>query len=521
MQDRIRIGVVEDDALVARDLQKMLIRLDYEITFIVGSGPEAIQLIEAQYPDLLLVDIRLPQEMDGIDLVRQIQDSYDIPIIYLTAHADRQVIERIKATEPFGYLLKPVREQELHTLVEIALHKHKLAQELKETNRRLEQEIIERKQAEQSLRQSEERYRIISEAISSIAYVYRVDEQGTLERIWATEETLTQVSGFSYEEIESWPGWLALIHPDDRPQVQQHHDILRSGKQHAVEYRITTKSGDPRWIHDVTRPIWDTEQQRVTYLYGGCQDITGRKQLEAQLHHAQKMEALGQMAGGVAHHFNNMLTAVIGYIELSVMELPETHPIVTDLRQARRAAERAATLTRQLLAFTRKQVIQLQVIDLNDLVLGVEAMLGRFISSLIEFRTILSQEPIRVRVDVGQFEQVLVNLVLNARDAMPDGGLLTIQTAPVQVDKSEAHRYGQIPSGQYALLTVADNGTGMSEEVKAHIFEPFFTTKPVDKGTGLGLSTCFGIIRQHGGYIVVESELEQGTVIKVYLPRYD
>jgi signal transduction histidine kinase len=389
MGDQTRIGVVEDDALVARDLQKMLSRMGYESTFVAANGPEAIMQIEADRPDLLLVDIRLPQDMDGIEMVRQLQASYDIPIIYLTAYANQHLIERIKATAPFGYLLKPVREQELHTLVEIALHKHKLEQELRETNRRLEQEMVQ------------------------------------------------------------------------------------------------------------------------------------RRQLEEQLRHSQKMEALGQMAGGVAHHFNNMLTAVMGYIELALMELPDNHRVVADLQQARMAAERAASLTRQLLAFTRKQVIQLQMIDLNNLVQNLEELLSRFMSGLIEFKTILAPESIQVRIDVAQFEQVLVNLALNARDAMPNGGHLTIQTAYLRLSESEASRYNEIPPGYYALLTVTDTGIGMSEQIKTRIFEPFFTTKPVGQGTGLGLSTCFGIIKQHGGYITVDSELNLGTTVKVYLPCYN
>lgn len=386
MRDQIRIGVVEDDALVARDLQKMLNRMGYQLMFVAATGPEAIIQLEADRPDLLLVDIRLSQDMDGIEMVRQIQASYDIPIIYLTAFANQHLTERIKATAPFGYLLKPVREQELFALVEIALHKHKLEQKLRETNQQLEKEM---------------------------------------------------------------------------------------------------------------------EQ---------------RRQLEEQLRHAQKMEALGQMAGGVAHHFNNMLTTVMGYIELALMELPDNHPVVADLQQARTAAERTASLTRQLLAFTRKQVIQLQTTDLNNLVSNLEGLLGRFLSSVIEFKTILAPEAIQVRVDIAQFEQVLINLVLNARDAMPNGGRLTLQTTRLRLDESEASQYNEIPPGYYALLSVTDTGVGMSDRVKAHIFEPFFTTKPVGQGTGLGLSTCFGIIRQHSGYITVDSELQLGTTVKVYLP---
>ena len=250
-------------------------------------------------------------------------------------------------------------------------------------------------------------------------------------------------------------------------------------------------------------------------------DITGRRQLEEQLRQAQKMEAVGMLAGGVAHDFNNLLTIITGYSQLILNNLPMNDPNRHSAEQIMKAGERAGALTKQLLAFSRRQVLQPRVLDVNRLVSSLSGMLQRLIGEDIDLRVSLRQDLGRVSADPGQMEQVIMNLVVNARDAMPKGGVLTIETANVFLDEGYASRHIAVQPGQYILLAVSDNGSGMDEGTKARLFEPFFTTKSSGKGTGLGLSTVFGIVKQSGGSVEVYSEPGRGTSVKIYLPRID
>jgi PAS domain S-box-containing protein len=259
---------------------------------------------------------------------------------------------------------------------------------------------------------------------------------------------------------------------------------------------------------------------QAEYISAVARDIRERKHLEAQLLHAQKLESIGRLAGGVAHDFNNMLTAIIGYTELAKAQLPDEHPVQADLDNVNDAARRSAALTRQLLAFARKQVITPRAVDLNDLIARIDTMLNRLLGEDIRLDMKLQEGLAPVSIDPGQFEQVLMNLAVNARDAMPHGGTLSIETADVSLDDVWCQQHPGATPGEYGLVRVGDTGVGMSRDVMARLFEPFFTTKPSGEGTGLGLAMCYGIVKQSGGTIWVSSEPGRGTTFDIYLPRH-
>jgi two-component system, cell cycle sensor histidine kinase and response regulator CckA len=314
--------------------------------------------------------------------------------------------------------------------------------------------------------------------------------------------------------------YLALVHPADREAIKRVFDETLNGRQtdYTIEHRIIWPDGSLRWLELKGRVAYDTAGHPV-HTTGTITDITARKRLEAQLLQAQKLESIGLLAGGIAHDFNNLLTAITGYTQLARDILPPDDLVRPDLDEILKAAGQAANLTRQLLAFARKQIIAPQVLDLNDLILNVEKLLRRLIGEDIDLTASLAPALGLVKVDPGQIEQVLMNLAVNARHAMPNGGRLTIETRDVVLSADTARQYLGMAPGAYVFLAITDTGVGMDHETLSHIFEPFFTTKGPSEGTGLGLATCYGIITQHGGHIAAYSELGHGTCFKIYLPR--
>jgi PAS domain S-box-containing protein len=283
----------------------------------------------------------------------------------------------------------------------------------------------------------------------------------------------------------------------------------------AVNYR---KDGTEFFMEWQVAPLRNAGG-KITHFVAIQHDITARKKLEAQLFQAQKMETVGKLAGGIAHEFNSILTAIIGQSELLLGDLPPENPLVKSAAEIRKAAERAAVLTRQLLAYGRKQIFQPEILNLNAVVTGMENVLLHLMGRGVEVRFNPAAGLKSVKADVGQIEQVIVNIALNATEAMPNGGRLTLETANVTLDAEYSSHFPELKAGEYVMLSMSDTGAGMSEETKARLFEPFFTTKGVGKGTGLGLATCHGIIKQSGGHIAVYSELGRGTTFKIYLPQ--
>ena len=372
-----------------------------------------------------------------------------------------------------------------------------------------------------SLSQSEERYRDYFENAKDAIYVH--DLTGRYVQVNKAGEELI---GYSREEI------LQMRISDVVPRASLdhiHQRLMEKLADHSLtiyECEAIRKDGSRVPIEVSSRLIY--ENGVPVAVQGSARDITERKRAEEalrasqlQLQQSQKLEAIGQLAGGVAHDFNNMLTAIIGYTDLSLRRVGLENPIRRNLEETKKAAERAASLVRQLLAFSRKQILEPKVLDLNDVVKDMQKMLTRLIGENIKLATRLETDLGSVKADPCQVEQIIVNLVVNARDAMPRGGRVTIETANITLDDRTASKHVAVTPGEYVMLAVSDTGSGMDQETQARIFEPFFTTKEVGKGTGLGLSTVYGIVKQSGGNIWVYSEPGMGTVFKVYLPRID
>jgi PAS domain S-box-containing protein len=292
---------------------------------------------------------------------------------------------------------------------------------------------------------------------------------------------------------------------------------FETGEPHTAVHTHYDKEGNSVYIEVKSFPLKNSRGEIISAIEIH-NDITEKKKLEEQLRHAQKMEAVGTLAGGVAHDFNNILTAIIGYGSLLQMKMDENDPLRSNVDSILASTERAANLTQSLLAFSRKQILAPKLADMNTIVRRVEKLLARLIGEDVEIQPDLHGGPLTIKADTGQIEQVLINLATNARDAMPQGGRLTLETTSVELDNEYAKEHGYGKPGRYALLTVTDTGSGMDKKTVERIFEPFFTTKAAGKGTGLGLAIVYGIVKQHGGYINVYSESGMGSVFRVYLP---
>jgi PAS domain S-box-containing protein len=372
---------------------------------------------------------------------------------------------------------------------------------------------IERARSEEALRKSETRYRALFENASDMILSVDLDWN-----ITAANKAFAEAVEYSADELLQMN--LAELLPPETHEFARKQLVLKLSQEVEVttyELEFVAKSGHRVAVEVKTKVIWrDGQPAGVEAI---ARDMSERNRLEQQLQQAQKMEAVGQLAGGVAHDFNNMMSAVIGFSELVLHRLEEDHPVRRQVEEIRRAGERASDMTHQLLAFSRKQVLQPKVLDLNAIVAETEKLLGRLIGEHVELVTVLDPDLDPIEADPGQLGQVLMNLAVNARDAMPNGGTLTFETQNVELDDGYAASHFEIEPGSYVVLSVSDTGIGMHAETRTRIFEPFFTTKGEGEGTGLGLATVYGIVTQSGGTISVYSEPGRGTTFKIYLPR--
>ena len=498
MSRPLRILIVEDSEDDTQLLLHQLRRGGYDpMHERVDSAATMEQALARQQWDMVIADYGIPNFNSMAALALLKERGHDLPFIIVSGTITEETAVATMKAGAHDYLLKG----NLKRLIPA------IERELREAKSRRE-----RRRAEEALRESEKRLQAILD--NSPAIIFLKNTEGRYLYVnpqfaRLTPLTREQILGKTDAEI-FLPEQAAAFRANDLK-------VLQAGV--ALEFEEVADQQDGPHTSIVSKFPLRNAEGKVYAICAIATDITERKSLEAQLRQSQKMEAIGQLAGGIAHDFNNLLTVINGYSELVLLSLPVEHPHCATFEQIRQAGEKASRLIRQLMAFSRQQVLQPKVLDLNAVVANIDTMLQRVIGEDIDLLTILSPGLASVKADPGQIEQVLMNLVLNARDAMPNGGRLTIETADVVLDTDYARTHVAVNPGRYVMLAVSDNGCGMDAETQARIFEPFFTTKDLGKGTGLGLSTVYGIVKQSGGNIGVYSEPGRGTTFRIYLPR--
>jgi PAS domain S-box-containing protein len=488
-----RILVLDDDPGICQTIGDALEQHGHVVQ--TATRAEAgLEIATATLIEAAIVDITLP-DMSGIDVLHGIRkQAPTTEIIFITGDASLATAIQAINGLAFAYLVKPFDMSHLVVTVEQAVQKQRLAQ---------------------ALLDSEERYRFVTENITDAVFLLELDD-----RIVLANHRAEILTGYARAELVG-RSMFSLLSEAAAGEAQARLSDASAGADISpfFETELFRRNG--------TRVLLEVHVTSVlkdgipVARLGVARDITERRHLEDQLRQAQKMEGIGRLAAGVAHDFNNLLTAIGGRCYLVLKELTSEDPVRREIEIIQDAAERAANLTHQLLAISRKQILEPRVLDLNVIVAGIEPLLRRMIREDIELTTALDPVAGHVKADVGQIEQVLLNLGVNASDAMPHGGRLTMTTGNVMLDEGYARTHAEVEPGAYVMLSVSDSGHGMTPEIQAHIFEPFFTTKEVGKGTGLGLATVYGIARQSGGHITVYSEPDHGTVFKLYLPKLE
>ena len=510
--DPTRILIVDDERSNRRLLEVMLASEGYLLET-AESGEEALAIVARQFPDLILVDVMMPG-MDGCELTATIKGhraTKNIPVIMLTAVDDRNARMRGLSAGAEDFLAKPVDRAELCVRVRNLLRLKAHGDFHDRYGRMLEGEVDSRTA---DLIESERLYRSTFDA-APIGIVHLA-----LDGRWLrVNRRLCELLRYSPEELQIATAH-ELLQTEDTPGEAEAIRQMAAGTldRHLIDEKRYRRHDGGLLYARVNMSVHRDAAAIPQYFIAMIEDITERRTLEAQVQQATKMDAIGQLAAGVAHDFNNLLTVILGLAELMTVDIAPASQHGKDLGEIVKAARRATGLTKQLLAFSRQQVLNMAPVDVNGLIRDMTGMLDRLIGAHIEVTLVLAPDLPQVLADRGQLEQVVMNLVVNARDAMPGGGRVTIETADVQLENSSFHEEA-IMHGCYVMVAVTDTGTGMSKETQRHLFEPFFTTKEPGKGTGLGLSMTYGIVKQSNGYIWVYSELGRGTTFKVYLPR--
>ncbi|MHB0996034.1 MAG: response regulator [Elusimicrobiales bacterium] len=523
-EKRLKLLAIDDDEECLETL-RVAARIAFPDASLVTAldGQKGIQAALGSTPDIILLDVVMP-EMDGFETCRRLKEDIrlkDIPVAFLTAvKPDKDICEKALSAGAEAFVLKPFELWELtiqvRTMLKIRdanlaqrMERERLQRMVAQRTRELAEQLVLREKALESLKESEALFKaVFTEAPLGICLI----DAGT-GRYLRVNPMLARIVGRAPAELAG-TDWRAITHPDDVQAQSEYMNklSLAGSKVFSVEKRYLRPDGTIVWAKMTATPLPSFDSSHPRYL-GMVEDISAAKtaeqekaQLEEQLRQSQKMETAGSLAGSIAHDFNNIISAILAYSDFMINGMGKDDPKRKDAEEIKNAGLRAAALTRQLLAFSRKQVLRPETLDLNQVISGMKPMLRRLIGENIELAIITSPAPALLKADPGCLEQVLLNLCVNARDAMPKGGKLTMESSLVRLDTEYIQRHGTLAPGDYVMFSVSDTGVGMTPETKARLFEPFFTTKPRDKGTGRGT-------------IVVYSEQERGTVFKIYFPR--
>ena len=521
-----RILIVDDDSH-NRGLLEVMLESEGFVLVTATTGQEALDIVAKQPPDLVLLDIMMPG-IDGYQVAAKIKNGLgtkNIPVIMVTALDDRNARMTGLSVGAEDFLTRPVDRAELCARVRNLLRLRAYGDYYDKYSQLLEDEVTSRTadlvERTRTLEQQAIELRLVTGRLSLATSIARVGvwEWDLASNTLAWDATMFAIYGLPAAVQIPYAKWSSAVYPGDLPAVEAtlRRTIAERG-QGSAEYRINRPDGSVRNVSAVHRVVIDGSAN-VGRLIGVDMDVTERKEAADRLRQSQKMEAIGGLAGGIAHDFNNLLTAILGFSEMALGRLDDKKNLKGDIVEIQRAGERAAALTRQLLIFSRQQVLQPQPVDLNALVTELGKMLRRLIGEDIDLTLSCGEPAATILADPGQIEQVIINLAVNARDAMPMGGQLVIETSNVDVDVIFAGMRHGLKPGSYVMLAVTDDGVGMDAATQARLFEPFFTTKEVGKGTGLGLATVYGIVKQCEGDIHIYSEPGEGTTFKILFPR--
>ncbi|WP_233842568.1 response regulator [Dyella sp. 2HG41-7] len=519
MSQRARVLLVDDDERNLHAIKTVL--EDIAEVVVASSGEEALRhLLKGEFA-VILLDVYMPG-MDGYEtaqMIRAREQTKRIPIIFLSAvNKEVEHLLRGYAMGAVDYVFKPVEpvvlQSKVAVFVDLFLMRREVQLKALQEQRLLDttlQANAEKLRAEQELRRAEQRQTAIIKSLPIVLYLE--DHDTSLHDPQIVSGNFMALTGFSYEELASAPKtWMERIHPDDQTRVVAELATRKEGRGYAVEYRWLNADGQYRHFLDQGVLLRDMQDQPLEFA-GTLLDVTDRKELESQLLHSRKMDALGQITGGIAHDFNNLLAAVLGGLEMLEKSVPMEAKHSRLLSITRRATEQGTALVARLLAFARKQKLEPASIDMDTLSTSVTHLLEHTLGGMVTLEWQLQKELWHPYADAGQLELALVNLAINARDAMPEGGTIHISCRNAQAEHSD------LPDGHYVVLVVSDTGVGISPKNLERVTEPFFTTKEQGKGTGLGLSMVYGFARQSGGKVQIRSEVGQGTLVEIWLPR--
>jgi PAS domain S-box-containing protein len=529
----MRILIVNHKAEERTLLRSVLAKHGCE-TAEAATGAEGLRLAAEFKPSMIISRLPMPI-MGGFQLLREIRNDPLLGkitfIFYTDAFTDKEDEELALSLGADALIVMPEEPEEFWPqlcaalgrcappdIAEKAASFPLPAQTVQEILGRLEQKTVHLCKAREEIAECAKRYQWLLESVTDYMYTVRFEDGRYLGTTHGPG--CVAVTGYTPEEFAADPGLcFRMIHDEERETIRELTSRFSSEEEtiQPFQHRILHKDGRVRWIRNTPVPRYDRDGCLVAYD-GLIADITEYKKLEDQFRHAQKMEAVGVLAGGIAHDFNNILTAIIGYGNMLQSQLEHEDKARSNIEQILVAAEKAANLVHGLLAFSRKQVIHPKPVDLNKIIKTVERLLSRLITEDIELRVNLAEGETTIMADPGQIDQILMNMVTNARDAMPKGGVLTIETALMEMDMAFLTEHGYGTHGSYVQLSISDTGMGMDEQARQRIFEPFFTTKPIGRGTGLGLSIIYGIVKQHNGFIDLQSRVNVGTTFRIYFP---